>query len=363
MDSMDTKGTPIDNRFIQIYIQIYLVFCYATMSQSIFARNTPPVSLKKSARNYTTPSPSQRKRSDYAPRYTAEDVKANYGRLLPISANVIDFPTIFPELTDKNPTEVIHALAKRFKEKPTVENSTLLQAAINKFGSVKGGGSHSVKHAIKEAQKLFHLPSQDKKDSGQDDIWFNAFVDENYGGGSLFMDMPQAFSAMGYSWVGSDFNDKLTSLQGGCSTSEVGGHVMLFQDVNFGNAYQNFALTGAPPGNTIADPNVGQSFNDQTSSILMLRRYPNETRPVSFASWVPPSSVANIVEGLGPNVQFVYSPIYSWDLWPNGSQSHPNDPFKTFVYIRVGPSALPSTKLMKVGATELESVCIFIGQL
>jgi hypothetical protein len=307
--------------------------------QSLLQRHNLDVNLLKRSIPSGTSSKSKIERPEYATRYTADDVMRNYRRLLPISPNIVDFPKVFPELADKSPAETITALAKRFKKNPTVNNSSLLQAAINKFSATRGGGSQSVKRAIGEAKKLFHRPNPGGDNTALDDIWFNAFVDENYGGGSLFLDMPQGFSSMGFSYVGSGFNDKLTSLQCGCFTTEVGGYVILFQDAGFSNNYLKYTLTGSSPGNSIGVPNVGKSFNDQTSSIMMIRRFPDELGPFSFASFVPPGSITDIVNGMSPNVSTNGDPIYTWDLWPNGANYHPNDPFKQFVYIRVSLSA------------------------
>jgi hypothetical protein len=279
--------------------------------------------------------PVQAQRPEYAVSATVDDVRRNDNRLIPIQHTVIDFAKYIPGLARKTPAEIIIALAKRFEKDPTTDNSLLLQAAINKYSFTHDGGSHEVKHATVEAKKLFHQHPV-KKGAAQDDIWFNAFVDEDYAGGNLYLDLPPGPGYYGYSWVGSGFNDKLTSIKCGISTSEVGAYVIIFKDVNFGNNFMIFFL--GTNRTQIDDPNVGNAFNDVTSSILMIRRFSNDIEPIPFQSLISKSAMAATAENY-----FVFQsnngdPIYAWSLWPNGSNNQPNDPGKKFIYVRVSCS-------------------------
>jgi hypothetical protein len=69
-----------------------------------------------------------------------------------------------------------------------------------------------------------------------------------------------------------------------------------------------------------------------------VRRFPNETRPVSIGSFIPQSAITDIVNQQS-GVSSDGNATITWDLWPTGPTSssdwHPNDPGKRFIYVIV----------------------------
>jgi len=91
------------------------------------------------------------------------------------------------------------------------------------------------------------------------------------------------------------------------------------------------------PGRTSFVNYVGNEFNDMTSSALIVRRFPGETRPVTLGSLVPKSAIIDIVNAT-PGVRPNGDPIFTWDMWPAGGTSgdwHPSDVNSTFIYVIV----------------------------
>jgi hypothetical protein len=87
---------------------------------------------------------------------------------------------------------------------------------------------------------------------------------------------------------------------------------------------------------------VGATLNDQTSSILTVRRFANENPPVKFSQHVPVSEITSIINGYD-SVSARSNPIFSWDLLPTGGSGHPNDPTKMFLYLNIPISVDPHT--------------------
>jgi hypothetical protein len=136
-------------------------------------------------------------------------------------------------------------------------------------------------------------------------------------------------------------NDKISSLTVTCASNEVGGNVILFENANFIGKFQNYGVAVPPGINGFVEQDVayvGDDFNDITSSILMVRRFAGETRPVSIRGLIKPSDLTDLVNqqsGISP----AGDPTITWDLWPTGPTSnrdwHPNDPGRRFIYVIV----------------------------
>jgi hypothetical protein len=196
---------------------------------------------------------------------------------------------------------------------------------------------------IKKAVEVFHSrqkPAADGKPEG-DDIFYWAYVDGNFGGASLFGDLTQGWIYLRTSYVGNAMNDKISSLVLSCTSDEAGGNLAIFENVNFVGRYQNYGVTVPAGVNGYVEEDVsyvGDDFNDITSSILAIRRFPNETDPVSIGALLPPNAITDIVDRQ-KGISSAGAPIITWDLWPTGPTSgsdwHPNDPGKRFIYIIV----------------------------
>lgn len=236
------------------------------------------------------------------------------------------------DLTDKSPTAALEILERRFREDSSPSNAALLQAGINRITTLTSP-SEADRVFAQRAMDLFHEQSSEPS---ADDIWYQGWVDADFQGASVFDDLVPGWVY----WRRPDFrsiglNDKLSSLIYGIARGEAGGNVVLFENIDYNGRYQNY--TGSP-GNDYQVSYVGGNFNDITSSSLIIRRFSNETSPVSIGTLVPAGDITKIVSqqhGVSPNG----NATFTWDLWPTGPLSnsdwHPNDPGKRFIYVIV----------------------------
>jgi len=264
-----------------------------------------------------------------------EEIAANDLSLASLP-RVLGLDRFIADLANKSPIEALEVLEGRFRQDPSASNGALLQAGINGL-TTSGPLDEASKRVVERAMALFHKkPQRKKKQGGTDDIWYWGYVDANYGGGSTWADLIQGWIY----WRTPDFrsfgmNDALSSLIYGCTTEETGGNVILFENINYNGRYRNYSTQ---PGFSTGVSYVGDDFNDITSSTLIVRRFANETAPVSIGSAVPQSAVTDIVNQQG-GVRSAGNTTITWDLWPSGpttgSDPHPDDPGKRFIYVIV----------------------------
>jgi hypothetical protein len=278
----------------------------------------------------------------YLAPLTREDVARNAQRLKSLPTNLHGLEAFLPELEKMKPAELLHVLQARFTKDPNPANAALLQYGINRITTCGPVDPH-IRDAITKAVEALHKPSAAHPGS-TDDLFCWAYVDANFGGASMFLDLSPGWVYWAETYVGSAMNDKISSLTCSCTSDEVGGNFCLFENARFFGRYQNYALTVPPdlgPGGYAEEDvsYVGDSFNDITSSILLVRRFANETRPVSVSGLVPQSDITNIVNAQS-SVSSGGDATFTWDLWPNGptsgsSDTHPDDPEKAFLWVIV----------------------------
>ena len=78
---------------------------------------------------------------------------------------------------------------------------------------------------------------------------------------------------------------------------------------------------------------LGSFMNDRTSSVLIYRKSTNEVS-AALGDLVSASEVTAVIssqDGLSPRGD----PIFTWDLFPDGKDDHPNETGKMYVYIRI----------------------------
>ncbi len=265
---------------------------------------------------------------------TREDIARNNRCLKAMPPHLQSIENFLPELKKKKPEQVLHILGERYSRSPTAANATLLQHAVNRI-TTTGAVEPHIKRAITAATEVLHRKSA-ADGTKTDDIFYTAYVDANFGGASMFGDLPPGWIYLATSYVGDAMNDKISSLIATCMADEVGGNVILFENAGFVGNYQNYALTVPPGVNEYVSEEVsyvGDAFNDITSSILIVRRFANELAPVSIGSLVPQRQISAIVNGQS-QVSSAGNATFTWDMWPTGG-SHPNDPNKIFIWVIV----------------------------
>ena len=276
-----------------------------------------------------------------AEKLTPEVVRDNDRSVISLAPDLLGFEAFVPELRGMKPEARLRVLSERYSHDPTVNNSLLLQQAINRLTT--GGPIHEHLRAdIDKALKVLHQrPPKPGAGTGSDDIFFWAYADADFRGASLLGDLPQGWIYLRNGFVGSAMNDAISSLSVTCTSNEVGGNTILFEHAGFVGKYQNYGVRVPPGIHGYVEEDVsyvGDDFNDLASSILVVRRFANETAPVSIGGLIKPGDILDIVNqqsGISP----AGDPTITWDLWPTGPTSsrdwHPNDPGKRFIYVIV----------------------------
>jgi hypothetical protein len=242
-----------------------------------------------------------------------------------------DVAPFLPDITDLSPLEALEVLENRFKAEPSHQTALLLQSAMNR---IYAAPSRDESHRTAVERALALLSESDTRNQ-TDNIWYTLYEHADFHGMASFDSMTPGF---GY-WRWPTFaqlgmNDIFSSLSFGASENEVGGAVLLFEHERYFGQYRAYIPT---PGRITFVNYVGNDFNDMASSLLIVRRFPRETPPVSLGSLVPKSAIIDIVNAT-PKVRPDGDPIFTWDMWPAGGTSddfHPNDINSTFIYVIV----------------------------
>lgn len=274
-------------------------------------------------------------------KLTPEVVRDNDLSVIGLSPDLLGFESFVPELRGVKPEARLRVLSERYSRNPTVNNSLLLQQAINRLTTGGPISEHLRKEIDKAIEVLHRTPPRPGAGTGTDDIFFWAYADADFRGASIFGDLPQGWIYLRDAYVGSAMNDAISSLTVTCTSNEVAGNAILFEHANFVGKYQNYGVRVPPGINGHVEEDVsyvGDDFNDLASSILVVRRFANETAPVSISGLIKPSDIADIVNQQS-GISAAGDPTITWDLWPTGPTSsrdwHPSDPAKRFIYVIV----------------------------
>jgi hypothetical protein len=275
---------------------------------------------------------------DHIAPVTREDIARNHLALTALPAHLQDIEKFIPDLAGKKPGQAIKLIGARYSADPSPANAAILQHAINRI-TTTGAPDAQLKREIDAAVRLLHKRTEEIPPRG-DDIFMWAYYHANFGGASMFADLPQGWVYWAIPYVGNAMNDEISSLIFSATRDEVAANVCLFEHAGFVGRYQNYSLTVPRGLNGYVEEEVsyvGDAFNDITSSILVVRRFANETTPVSVGALVPQSSIIDIInqqDSISPDG----TPVFTWDLWPtggSGSDWHPNDPSKMFLYVNI----------------------------
>ncbi|KAK2817676.1 hypothetical protein FQN49_007973, partial [Arthroderma sp. PD_2] len=94
-----------------------------------------------------------------------EVIKHNDQSLEPLPANVLDLDILLPELESKSPAERLDYFKKRFEKDPVVENSLLLQVAVNQIVNIGEVDREMLKKIEDSTSVLHHKDDNAPKDS------------------------------------------------------------------------------------------------------------------------------------------------------------------------------------------------------
>lgn len=166
-------------------------------------------------------------------------------------------------------------------------------------------------------------------------IWTRLYEHTDYRGRSTFASLPGTSPVSTYlqiskSWLSAvNLHDRVSSFELGASAAEQSGRLILFEHENYRGRY---AMWSVGPGAVLRRPNLtAQSFNDKTSSALVVRGFTTEMGPIALGDLGTPTLRQQIAATVTatPNLSPRGSAIITWDMWPSFS------PSRKYVYIRI----------------------------
>ncbi len=251
-----------------------------------------------------------------------KNMLANIGRFL-------------PEFEQEDAVKILSRLTDKCRSNPTLANQLLIEDAINRL-LTSGELEKKEEDVINEAISL--LSSSARKSSNPvDSIWTRVYQHSDRRGRSLYINhSPGAIYRRIRKSVLDDanLNDRISSLYVDASADEVAGDVILFQNDRFFGRYARFTTTPGSPTTRNCINYVGDFINDRTSSILVVRRYANELPPTPLGSLVSRDDIEGFVNAVS-GISMRGDPVFTWDMWPQGGDDHPNDPDRRFIEIKI----------------------------
>ena len=225
-----------------------------------------------------------------------------------------------------------HAI-EQYRAHPSLKTSTLVEMAINRIG-ISGRSEERLLRLVSEAKQLLSKKQKNKGEQGfqGDNVTGTIFEHSDFHGSSLFLNLSDVGALLtGFVDLSEfHFNDKVSSAELTASPDEVGGRLFLFQNDRF---FGRYAKLDANAGEAPGLPSLGSFMNDRTSSVLIYRKSPNEVS-AALGSLVSASQVTAVISSqdkLSPRGD----PIFTWDLFPDGKDGHPNETGKMYIYIRI----------------------------
>lgn len=221
---------------------------------------------------------------------------------------------------------------EQYRARPSTKGAVLIEMAINRI-AISGRSEEKLVRLMNEARQLLSQKQKQKGGKGfqGDNVTGTIFEHSDFHGSSLFMNLSLGGLLTGF--VDLDpfhFNDKVSSAQLTASADEVGGRLFLFQNDRF---FGRYAKLDANAGEAPGLPSLGSFMNDRTSSVLIYRKSANEVS-AALGDLVSPGQVTAVIssqEKLSPRGD----PIFTWDMFPDGQDGHPNETWKMYIYIRI----------------------------
>ncbi|MFM5892997.1 MAG: hypothetical protein ACKOQM_00985 [Novosphingobium sp.] len=233
---------------------------------------------------------------------------------------------------DGVPGELLDAAIGAYRQNPSHATAARLEMAMNRVGALSSPEDKAVKLMQKAAEALAEPVSGETNDGYQgDNIAVRLYQHSQFAGVSIYGSL--SYGGLLTGWINLSqygFNDRISSLSLTASADEIGGRVVLFQDHHCRGRFARYNVAG---GGSNRPGYVGNYINDRTSSVLLYRQFPDE-RLSNLGSFVTPPAIKAFVDAT-PGVSSRGDPVLTWDVFPDGSDGHPYEPSKMYVYVRI----------------------------
>jgi hypothetical protein len=237
----------------------------------------------------------------------------------------------------KTPVEAVKAALQKYRGQPSASTANKLEMAINR---ISASDEHAPESAalIKEALSALAAKTPKGQDGFEgDNVAATVFVNSDFGGASLFCNLPQGGPYTGFEDLSTlNFNDKISSVKLTCSPDEVSGEVFLFENARFDGKYIQLE---AAAGEDTSVSYVGSYINDKASSLLVYRHFPHEFQ-FAMSDFISESTVKPLIDSQD-HLSSRGEVILTWDMYPDGKDGHPNTPWMTYAYIRIPVTVHP----------------------
>jgi len=269
---------------------------------------------------------------------TAEEVRATDLENVHRRNWLADIGSILPEYRNETPVATLEAFVERYRQQPTDLNEYLVQDAIVRLTSVGELDAEAQEVVVAALETLTSVPlaSQDA-DRPKDSIWSFLYRHADFRGRSVlaYLGPSSIYSSLrSRSLRNVDLHDRISSFRVDASAGEERGDCYLFEHDRFLGRFVGVRTDANDPTRSVDVTYVGDSINDRTSSVLLARRFSNE-RVRAIGDPISKALIANIVADVKKVEKLRGDPVFTWDMWPEGGDSHPNDPDKRFVQIKI----------------------------
>ena len=222
----------------------------------------------------------------------------------------------------------LHEAIQFFEKKPSASAALKLEMAINRTTISSSAGR--TRELVCRAKHLLAKKIKAEDFEG-DNVAAEIFKDIEFGGSNLFLSLPLGGRYTGFQNLKQQhFNDEASSMTVSCSSDEFLGDLFLFQDARYMGRYVKLETTA---GVTTGELSISNFMDNKASSVLLYRRGQGEIAQ-SVGNVVSPSEIAPIINSQD-HLHSRGNPIFTWDLYPDGKDGHPNSSFMTYIYVRI----------------------------
>ncbi len=233
---------------------------------------------------------------------------------------------------DTSAGDQLQLALRDYAQKPSARGAVLIEMAVNRISSAPAP-DEKLQKLVEEAKLLLSkkLKSKEQENFQGDNITGTIFANSDFHGASKFLNLSFGGLLTGFINLSDvNFNDRVSSARLTASADEVGGRLFLFQNDHCNGRYVKLE-TGS--GGTDERSSLGSFMDDRTSSVLIYRTFANEI-PLSVGDFLPPDTIGSLIQAQG-GLSLRGNAIFTWDVFPDGSDGHPNAGGQMFIYIRI----------------------------
>ena len=246
---------------------------------------------------------------------------------------------LLPEHADRDPLDIVTALTADHAKQPSARAAALLEDALARVTSARCCSDAETEKAIEEAVRALKLPGKPggSKAEQLDSLVCRFYEDRDFNGRNVAIAFQGTATYRRIPRRSLDrwgMHDAITSLWIDASEREVAGHAYLFEDDRFFGRYQRFSTNQGDPTERVRRPYVGDRINDRTTSMLLVRRFADELGPIPLTT---PGLVQTVDDAIKRSSQISKrgDAFFTWDLWPDGGDDHPDDRRRKLVELRI----------------------------